>query len=249
MNVDLNEPPEDAELVDRSARIRDALRDTEWTRPLFIELTGTPKSGKSSCIDNVSHFFRRSGYKVLAPTEGVSKRTPYFLKENLTDYNAWSACYALMHVLEGLHHSDQHDIAILDRGLFDALVWFELLTTQGQIDPADCDAIHNFLLLPRWREALDLVVLFLAEPVTSMRRENEGRLIAKRGRAMNPEFLGQLNVAYESVRSKYSDAFSTFAEIRTDGETGVDQREAARQVVELILGKLEMRLAVGNQNG
>jgi putative protein kinase ArgK-like GTPase of G3E family len=52
-------------------------------RPRFIEFAGTPKSGKSTCIDTVSHFFRRNGYKVLTPTEGASKRTPYYLKENL----------------------------------------------------------------------------------------------------------------------------------------------------------------------
>ena len=38
--------------------------------PVFIEFAGTPKSGKSTCIDTVSHFFRRTGYKVLAPNRG-----------------------------------------------------------------------------------------------------------------------------------------------------------------------------------
>jgi putative protein kinase ArgK-like GTPase of G3E family len=60
-------------------------------RPIFVEFAGTPKSGKSTCIDTINHFFRRVGYKVLAPTEGASKRTPYYLKENLVAFNAWSA--------------------------------------------------------------------------------------------------------------------------------------------------------------
>src|SRR5262245_9593829 len=82
-------------------------------RPLFIEFSGSPKSGKSTCIDIVHHFFRRVGFKVLAPTEGASKRTPYYLKDDLVAFNAWSACYALTHVLEGLYQSDKYDLAIL----------------------------------------------------------------------------------------------------------------------------------------
>ena len=95
--------------------------------PLFVEFAGTPKSGKSTCIDTVNHFFRRLGYKVLAPTEGASKRTPYYLKDDLVAFNAWSATYALTHILEGRFGSDQYHLVIMDRGLFDALAWFELL--------------------------------------------------------------------------------------------------------------------------
>ena len=93
-------------------------------RPIFMEFAGTPKSGKSTCIDTINHFFRRVGYKVLAPTEGVSKRTPYYLKENLVAFNAWSAAYALTHILEGRYGADEYNLVIMDRGLFDALAWF-----------------------------------------------------------------------------------------------------------------------------
>ena len=117
-------------------------------KPLLVEFSGTPKSGKSTCIDIVAHFFRRTGFNVLAPTEGASKRTPYYLKDDLVAFNTWSACYALTHLLEGLYHSDRHNVAILDRGLFDALVWFELLESEGSISSSERDQIHNFLLLP-----------------------------------------------------------------------------------------------------
>ena len=74
---------------------------------MFIEFSGTPKSGKSTCIEIVAHFFRRLDFKVLAPAEGASRRTPYYLKEDWMAFNTWSASYALMHVLEGLHGSER----------------------------------------------------------------------------------------------------------------------------------------------
>lgn len=109
------------ELQDKAAETLEYLEKCPRSRPLFVEFAGTPKSGKSTCIDTVSHFFRRLDYKVLAPTEGASKRTPYYLKKNLVAFNAWSASYALTHILEGRYGSDEYHIVILGRGLFDAL--------------------------------------------------------------------------------------------------------------------------------
>ena len=139
----------------------------EQRRPLFVEFSGTPKSGKSNRIDIVTHFFRRAGYKILAPSEGASKRTPYYLKEDWVAFNTWSASYALMHVLEGLHSSDKYDFAILDRGSFDALAWFELLKIRGEITEEKRDQVHNFLYIDNWRSLIDLVLLFSTDPETS----------------------------------------------------------------------------------
>lgn len=80
------------ELTQLAEKLFVELREKPRERPLFVEFSGTPKSGKTSCIDTVVHFFRRVGFKVLAPTEGASKRTPYYLKENLFFFNSWSAC-------------------------------------------------------------------------------------------------------------------------------------------------------------
>lgn len=105
----------------RAEQVLEGLRENQQERAVFIEFAGTPKSGKSTCIGIVHHFFRRVGFKVLAPAEGASKRTPYYLRDNWMAFNTWSASYALMHVLEGRYGSDRYDLAILDRGLFDAL--------------------------------------------------------------------------------------------------------------------------------
>lgn len=191
-------------LRQRATAVRDKLEQTEYKRPLFIEFSGSPKSGKSTCIDIVAHFFRRMNFRMLAPTEGASKRTPYYLKDDLVAFNSWSACYALTHILEGLHHSDHYHIAILDRGLFDALVWFDLLLAnpdliQNNLNMQDCDKVHDFLLMNKWRSVIDYVFFFRADPDTSMEREYRDKIIDDPGRAMNPPFLQLLNDAYERV--------------------------------------------------
>ena len=204
-------------------------------RPIFVEFSGSPKSGKSTCIDIVVHFFRRLDYKVLAPTEGASRRTPYYLKKDWVAFNTWSASYALMHVFEGLHSSDDYDLAILDRGLFDALAWFELLQKQDRITQQQRDYVHNFLRIDKWLSVIDAVFLFQADPETSLKRENRDKLIEEPGSAMNPEVLQQLNHAYDKVKEEYSTEFPQFQTIDTSDVRATTPQSTAAQATQLIL--------------
>ena len=212
----------------------DLLRSNPLERPVFVEFSGTPKSGKSTCIDIVSHFFRRVGFNVLAPTEGASRRTPYFLRRDLVAFNTWSASYALTHIIEGLHHSDRFHLAILDRGLFDALAWFQLLENDSEISIQVRETIHSFLLVEKWRSVIDAVFLFTADSSTSLERENEDKLIDEPGRAMNSEFLNRLNQAYAQVRESYEGQFR-ITDINTSNDEHTSPKSTAASVTDSIL--------------
>lgn len=234
------QPPVDDDLQSRAARVRGLLPDPS-DRPLFVEFAGTPKSGKSSCIENVTHFFRRCGFRVLAPTEGASKRTPYYLKDDLTAFNTWSAAYALSHILEARYHADRYDLAVLDRGLFDSLVWFDLLREQGELSEEVCGTIQDFLQVDLWRSLIDVVFMFVVDPDEAMHRENNGKLIRKHGRAMNPEFLSIFNHALVRVQGQFADQFETFVQIDTS-KGGYSAYDAAKTVADVILAKFEAKL-------
>ena len=226
------------DLKNRAQRVLDSRSED---RPLFVEFAGTPKSGKSTCIDTINHFFRRSGFKVLAPTEGASKRTPYFLKDNLVAYNVWSASYALTHILEGRYGSDEYQLVILDRGLFDALAWFELLQGRQDVTDEECSIIQNFLLVKHWREFVDTVFLFETDPGTSLERENRDKLIKEPGQAMNSDFLTTLNTAYQTVRQKYSDQFGQLHVVNTGQSENTTPQQTAYAVAGKIIDLLEQR--------
>lgn len=230
--------PTSDELQKLQNKARDSLRALSRCRPLFVEFAGTPKSGKSTCIDTVEHFFRRLDFKVLAPTEGASKRTPYFLKDDLVSFNIWSAAYALTHILEGRYGSDEYHLVIMDRGLFDALAWFELLRLKEDIAEQDCAAIQKFLLIERWRNLVDIIFLFNTDPETSLERENQNKLIEEPGRAMNSEFLTELNLAYDKTRKNYADKFNRFEIIDTGHGSSTSQQLAAYKIAEMIVEEL-----------
>ena len=239
------------ELIKRAERVLkqlNGLADPEedqedpQSSPFFVEFAGTPKSGKSSCIEIVRHFFRRVGFRVLAPTEGASRRTHYYLKNNLPAFNTWSACYALTHVLEGNYDTDdRYQIALLDRGLFDALAWFELLRADCDISDAELEAIQQFFSLERWRSSIGIVFLFKTDADTSLARENAHTLIDDPGRTMNPDFLPKLNKAYDAVYEKFQDYYRVHP-IDTSESRGSNPESTAKCVVTNILDVLDERL-------
>ena len=216
-------------------------RSAAERRPIFVEFAGTPKSGKSTCIDTINHFFRRVGYKVLAPTEGASKRTPYYLKENLVAFNAWSATYALTHILEGRYGADEYNLVIMDRGLFDALAWFELLQGKGDVTAEECSVIQNFLMIGHWRQFADMVFLFKTDPDTSLERENRDKLIGEPGLTMNPQFLADLNGAYQTISDKYSFQFRNLQIVDTGQGQNTTLQSTAFQVAEKIIHLMRQR--------
>ncbi len=232
----------------RAKRVLAELREVGSQRPVFIEFAGTPKSGKSTCIEIVRHFFHRLEYKVLTPAEGASQRTPYYFKakNDLIAFNTWSASYALMHVLEGLHGPDQYDLAILDRGLFDALAWFEFLADTKQTSEDVRNRVQDFLLIDDWRDKIDAVLLFKTDADTSLNRENRDKLTSQTGSAMNPKALKNLNGAYDAVHQKYADAFSTVKIVDTSDPKDTPQ-STAFDVANIILGVFEDKLAANRE--
>ena len=214
--------------------------DNEPERPYFFEFSGTPKSGKSTCIESVSHFFRRLEFRVLSPTEGASRRTPRYLRDNLFRFNIWSASYALTHILEGLSSPEKYHIAILDRGLFDALAWFQLLRDRNEITEDDLKKVHEFFLIEEWVDVVNGVFLFRADPATSLHREHADKLIVQEGTAMNPDFLTELNSAYDLVKSDHSNRFRHVRRIDTSGDKKTSPKstayEVAREMVNRMMG-------------
>lgn len=151
--------PSEKQLSDLQARFRASLallkaEDSEVRLPLIVEFSGSPKSGKSSIINILTHLFKRLGADVATPAEGASLRTPPGLRDDWLSFNAWSGCYALQNILIDCHENPPYQLVILDRGLFDVAGWMEFLcNAQKRITDKERDAITAFFNLDAWMRA------------------------------------------------------------------------------------------------
>ena len=237
----MNTDRRDKELQDRAralvARISSLRGDDQL--PLVVEFAGSPKAGKTTNIDIVTHFFKRTDFKVWAPTEGASKRTPYFLRRDLVAFNAWALNYAISEILIAYHNVEEYDLVVLDRGPFDSLAWMRVLKDDGDLTQNEYDRIENFARHPKWANLVERIFLFTCTPETSMHREHDAKLIRGRGTAMNPDMLGKLHEHYDSLGKDSPGDNPSIRRFSTDEGSG--PRETARAIVTDIMELLERK--------
>jgi len=184
-------------------------------RAFVIEFAGTPKSGKSTSVEAVRHFFSRHGFSVHVLVERASV-CPIPMKGHLY-FNTWCAATMLAELLANV--DTETDIIIVDRGLFDALVWLTLQRQRGELTAEEAETIERFLLLHRWRTLIDLAVVMNVAPEEAIKRENAARISEKPGSIMNPDVLAAITKSVQEAVAKYRRDFGTIIEHETSGDT------------------------------
>src|SRR5260370_4149715 len=124
-------------------------------RAFVIEFAGTPKSGKSTSVEAIRHFFARNGFRVHVLAERAAV-CPIPIKGHLF-FNTWCAASMLAELLANIETDT--DIIIIDRGIVDALVWLQLQRQRGELTKGEAQTIEAFFLLNRWRSLVDLSVI------------------------------------------------------------------------------------------
>lgn len=218
----------------------ESIRKAKGFTPLVVEFAGSPKSGKSTNIDIVTHFFKRTGFRVWSPTEGASKRTPFQLRGDLVAFNVWALNYAINEILLSCQHPEPYDLVVLDRGVFDSLAWMRLLRDhRGELTEKQYCAIEGFALHPKWADIVGRICLFTCAPETSMKREHETKLIVREGTAMKSGMLEELRRQYDIL----GDAFASNYPIRKfSTENGAKPRDTGGEIVDDILQLLEEKV-------
>ena len=181
-------------------------------RAFVVEFAGTPKSGKSTSVEAIRHFFRRYGFSVHVLTERADQ-CPIPMKGHLF-FNTWCATRMLAELLENV--DTKTDIIIVDRGLFDALIWFQTQAKRGELLKEELTDIQNFLLMDRWKNLFNLVAVLRASAPTALKRENAQRITVRTGSIMNKSMLETLSEAVVDAVHRYAGAFKNIITIDTD---------------------------------
>jgi len=192
------------------------------SRAFVIEFAGTPKSGKSTAVEAIRHFLSRSGFRVHVLTERAAL-CPIPMKGHLF-FNTWCATSMLAELLENVE--TETDVIIVDRGLFDALVWMTLQERRGELTSDEARAIEAFLLLDRWRTLIDLAVVMNVSADEALLRETAQRITRKSGSIMNPEVLAAISDSVQEAITRHGRRFAAIIDHKTTGrkvrESNVD---------------------------
>ena len=132
-------------------------------KPIVIEFTGTPNSGKTTLIHKLSDFLSGNGYNVVV-TQEDAEIVPKEIPKKTWIRNVWIALNQLQTLLEAQYSTA--DIILLDRGYYDAIFWAKFLQVQGicsQLESAFLITIleelnHEFSFQPDYLFVLDVSV-------------------------------------------------------------------------------------------
>lgn len=204
-------------------------------RPIVIEFSGSPKAGKTSCINSLEIFLKRNGFSVSIVQERASvcpvsdKQSPMF--------NLWTACMSLAGLIGTLENKKkQVDVLILDRGIFDALCWFQWLVKNKKMENEQREITEKFLLMEELVKSIDIVFAFCVSPNISIEREYATLLTDKLGSIMNEKVLGEYLEAIEYTISNKSVFFHKVFKIETSCK---NQDEVGKEVTTRTLETLK----------
>lgn len=209
--------------------------DHRQKRPIVIEFSGSPKSGKSSCINSLELFLKRNDFRV----EIIQERAnicPVYDKQSPM-FNLWTSCMSLSGMIGVLDRKDINcDVLILDRGIFDALCWFDWLSEKKLMEIQQKVILENFLLIDTIVKRIDIVFAFRATPDISIEREYANLLTDKPGTIMNKKVLSEyLNSIKRTINDK-KQYFHSIFEIDTSNK---NQDEVGKEVTDKTLDTLK----------
>jgi len=223
------------ELEDLAQTILELKKNSRPRRPIFIEFCGTPKSGKSSCINSLNTFLKRNHFNTTILTEraGVcpveDKFDPFF--------NMWTTCSAITELSELFSNEAKNlDVIIADRAIFDGLIWFKWMIMNDRMDKHNYESTIQFLLMKKWRALIDLVYVFKASPKVSMYREYANLLTRETGTIMNEDTLSTYNKAIDNTIEDHKELFRKVITIDTSEK---NQNEVSYDATKTVLNILK----------
>jgi predicted NUDIX family phosphoesterase len=212
--------------------------------PFVIEFAGVPKAGKTSTLNQVQAFLKRCGFATSVVVERASV-CPIRDKKH-ANFNIWTACTTLAQILEKTQvppRSEDPDILILDRGLFDSIWWLELMERLARIRKAEREDVERFLLSDEWRHRVSGVIVMTVRPEDALKREQGILPVAgSEGSIMNAAVLEQCRVVVEEACERLRDKFRILKIDTSAGGPLSTPTAACEAVVDTLLDWIEDQL-------
>jgi predicted NUDIX family phosphoesterase/thymidylate kinase len=201
-------------------------------RPFFVEFAGLPKTGKTTTAASLEKLLRRSGYKVSFIKE-QAENCPIKDKSSVY-FNIWNLNQTISNMLEA--QENNYQIVILDRGIFDSLIWFKWHQNTGRIAKDENIILKNYASFWGKNNLPDVVFSLKAQLDLLIKREEQTQIFKKSGEIMNEQTLSQLHKASLSILQDYPDSFPNVFTINT-GSSSI--QDTARNIAYTVLSNVE----------
>lgn len=183
----------------------------ENTPPIFVELLGTPKSGKTTLLKSLTRLFNNSGMQISSRRE-TAEYNP--VAKDSKQYDLWMVLELFKNLLDDISNG-QGNIIVYDRGIIDRLTWLENAVQNGMMTKGDLEKIKGLYGLESIKNGYRPISLgFITSPELSIKRKGSV------GRYVNLESLTAYNSTLLAKQPEIARLSSDYTLIGTDRYQG-----------------------------
>lgn len=178
-------------------------------KPFVIEFTGTPRTGKTTTINNLYDFFKKGGFKVALIEEFTTSK--YYKEKLKGKFDNMSYSDRDLSIFEEIYNQLQiavdskSDLILIDRSLNDRQIWNYRRLVRGDM-PKDLyeDARDKYSKLSK--QLIDFLVITYADPLISLRRDYESSLALENRSFLNEANLKEYNNSLNDLKELFSES-------------------------------------------
>ena len=218
------------------------LRSYVNNKPYVIEFTGTPRTGKTTLINNLKDFFKKAGYNVKLINEFTTSKKykeevyPSLINKSYKELNIEIPKYIKANLEEAI--KENPDIIIVDRSLYDRLVWFDRLYQKDGLTKREFDSLFN-MYMDIIKKTTDIIISTYTDPITSLKRDYMNNLSLENRSFLSEENIAEYNNALKDMEDKIS---NNKCNLKSFDTTGKDERIISIEVAKTILDDMKSKL-------
>lgn len=178
-------------------------------KPFVIEFSGTPRTGKTTTINNLYDFFKKGGFKVELIEEFTTSK---YYKENLKNkFDQMSLGDGNIAIIDEVYKQLQEslesdkDIILIDRSINDRQIWNYRRYIRGDMPEEQYLAARDkFQTISN--ELIDFLLITYADPMVSLRRDYISSLALEKRNFLNQENIEEYNNCLNDLQELFSES-------------------------------------------
>lgn len=205
------------------------------TNPFVIEFSGTPRTGKTTTINNLYDFFKKGRFKVeLIEEFTTSKYYKEILKKKLNQMNS---CDSNLVIIDEVYRQLQEalksdsDIILIDRSINDRQIWNYRQFIRGDM-PYEQYLSTRDKYKAISNELIDFLVITYADPIVSLKRDYISSLALEKRNFLNPENIEDYNNCLSALHELFSESVESMILLDT---SNIDLNDVSTEVTSHIL--------------
>ena len=187
-------------------------------KSFVIEFSGTPRTGKTTTINNLYDFFKKGEFSISIIEEfTTSKYFKEVFKQKYKDSNKLDSNLAIIEEtvkqLEDEINTNK-DIIIVDRSINDRQIWNYIRYKKSDMDTKMYNELQS-KYKEISKELIDVLVITYADPITSLKRDYNSSLALEKRSFLNIDNITEYNESVKNLKEVFESSVNNLILVDT----------------------------------